>query len=108
MIEAGAESGDLTGVDMDGSREFLVGQATQIAVGEPMFEGGRNEIRRRLRGAGKVLGIVLLVGVNDTARPLRLLRFTHWGSTPRGARETTDDHLDATNPHDPFVTRSRR
>ena len=64
---AGAEASDLRRIDADGASQFFVGQTSHAAVHQSMFESRRDGIRRRLRRAGEVLGVVLLVRVDDPA-----------------------------------------
>ena len=57
--------------------EFLGRQFAPLTVGQHMFERRRGHIRRRLRGAGEPLGVVLLVGVDDAAESLAICH--GWG-----------------------------
>ena len=67
-LDAGPESGDLAGIEPNRPGQLLVGQLAHVAVHHQVIERRRHQIRRRLRRAGKVLGIVFLVGVNHTAQ----------------------------------------
>ena len=54
------------GSRLDRPGQLLLGQLAHAAVHEHVLEGGRHQVGR-LRRAGKVLGIVLLVRVDDAA-----------------------------------------
>ena len=67
-FEARPQAGDLAGIELDRPGQFLVGQFAHVAVGQHVLEGPRDQVGRRLRRAGEVLRVVLLVGVDDAAR----------------------------------------
>ena len=66
-VEARAQAGDLAGIEPDRPGQLLVGQLAELAVHEHVLQRRRDQVRRRLRGAGEPLGIVLLVRMNDAA-----------------------------------------
>ena len=73
-LQAGPQAGDLAGIELDRPGEFLLGQLAHAAVGQHVLHGPGNQVGRRLRGTGKVLGVVALVGVDDAADgPLAML-----------------------------------
>ena len=72
-VEARAQAGDLAGIEVDRAGQLLVGQLAHAAVRQQVLEGRRDQVRRRLRRAGEVLGIVLLVGVNDAAETFAVM-----------------------------------
>ena len=51
-----AEAGDLAGIEPHRPGQLFFGQFAQLAKGQHVLEGRRNQIRRRLRGAGKRFG----------------------------------------------------
>ena len=75
-VEAGAQPGDLAGIDPHGPRQLLVAQLAQVAIGQHVLEGPRKHVGRRLPRAGKMLRVVFLVGVNYPAT----IMIMHWSS----------------------------
>ena len=69
-LQAGPQAGDLAGIELDRPGQLLVGQLAHAAVGQHVFHGPGNQVRRRLRGTGEVLGVVALVSVDDAADTL--------------------------------------
>ena len=67
-FEAGAQAGDLAGVDADSAGQFLLGEAARVAVHEQVLERRRDHVGRRRRRAGELDGVVFLVGVDDPAQ----------------------------------------
>ena len=76
-VEAGAQSGDLAGIEVYRPRQFLFGQFAHVPVGQHVFEGAGKQVGRRLPGAGQILRVVFLIGVNHTADGNMLLLLPH-------------------------------
>ena len=82
-FDAGAEAGDLAGVEADGAGELFFGELAALAVHEHVLEGGRDEIGRRLRRAREAGRVVPLVGVDDAAEGVAI---GHCLAESRGSR----------------------
>ena len=66
-IQAGAQAGDLAGIELDRPGQLLVGQLAHVAIGQHVLHGPGNQVGRRLRGTRERLGVVALVGMDDAA-----------------------------------------
>ena len=66
-LEAGAKPGNLAGIELDGLGELLFGKLAHAAVGEHVLHRPGNHVRRRLRRAGELLGVVALISMDDAA-----------------------------------------
>ncbi len=63
-IEAGPQTGNLTGIQTDGPGQLFLRQSPSAAVHQPVFERSGDHIRAVAASDWETLGIVLLVGVN--------------------------------------------
>src|SRR5690606_22494313 len=63
-VDAGAETGDLAGVESYRPGEFFFGQFAAIAEHQHVFKRPRHQVGWRLGGTRKLDRIVLLVGVD--------------------------------------------
>src|SRR5262249_44869068 len=82
VVDARSEAADRAGVSADGASKFLGRQDAGSAVVEQVIERRRPEVRGRCRRAGELDGVVLLVGVDDTAEAVAMAH----GASRRGCR----------------------
>ena len=66
-VDARAQAGDLARIEPNRPGQLFLGQLAPLAEHQHVLERRRNQVRRRLRRAGKLRRVVLLVRVNDAA-----------------------------------------
>ena len=66
-FQAGAETGDLAGIEANGPGQFFIAQFAHIAIGQHVLEGPGKHVGLRGKRAGQIPRIVLLVRMNDSA-----------------------------------------